>query len=161
MGASLPAMSRWVEATPAGVQWLGYFYGGNIAGAVFGCLFAGFYLLRVYDMAVWMVIAGLIGARLLYVWENYQLFAGALQKIFLVNEGGISQWGGIFGALLGGYIWCRRQKVDSCWMTAATREGSRPTSAALELSISPSGMGKRIRQKASGRWSPISVTYSG
>jgi phosphatidylglycerol:prolipoprotein diacylglycerol transferase len=67
---------------------------------------------RVYDMAVWMVIAGLIGARLLYVWENYQLFAGAWQKVFLVNEGGISQWGGIFGALLGGYIWCRRQKVD-------------------------------------------------
>jgi spermidine synthase len=52
MGASLPAMSRWVRATPQGVKWLGYFYGGNIAGAVFGCLFAGFYLLRVYDMAV-------------------------------------------------------------------------------------------------------------
>jgi len=52
MGASFPAMSRWVRATPAGIQWLGYFYAGNIAGAVFGCLFAGFYLLRVYDMAV-------------------------------------------------------------------------------------------------------------
>src|SRR5208283_2663187 len=26
--------------------------GGNIGGAVFGCLLAGFYLLRVYDMAV-------------------------------------------------------------------------------------------------------------
>ena len=52
MGASLPAIARWVEATPAGVKWLGYFYGGNIAGAVFGCLFAGFYLLRVFDMAV-------------------------------------------------------------------------------------------------------------
>jgi spermidine synthase len=52
MGASLPAIARWVEATPTGVSWLGLFYGGNIAGAVFGCLFAGFYLLRVYDMAV-------------------------------------------------------------------------------------------------------------
>lgn len=52
MGASLPAIARWVEATPEGVSWLGFFYGGNIAGAVFGCLFAGFYLLRVFDMAV-------------------------------------------------------------------------------------------------------------
>jgi spermidine synthase len=52
MGASLPAISRWIQATPRGVQWLGYFYGGNIAGAVFGCLLAGFYLLRVFDMAV-------------------------------------------------------------------------------------------------------------
>src|SRR5438067_5000301 len=53
---------------------------------------------RVYDMAVWMVIAGLVGARLLYVWENYRLFVGAWQNVFAVNEGGISQWGGIFGA---------------------------------------------------------------
>jgi len=67
---------------------------------------------RVYDMAVWMVIVGLIGARVLFVWENYQLFAGAWYRVFLVNEGGISQWGGIFGALLGGYIWCRRSGVD-------------------------------------------------
>src|SRR5439155_9649956 len=46
MGASLPAMARWIESTPEGVSWLGFFYGGNIAGAVFGCLLAGFYLLR-------------------------------------------------------------------------------------------------------------------
>lgn len=51
MGASLPAIARWIETTPQGVSWLGFFYGGNIAGAVFGCLLAGFYLLRVHDMA--------------------------------------------------------------------------------------------------------------
>jgi spermidine synthase len=50
MGATLPAIARWVETTPAGVSWLGYFYGGNLAGAVLGSLLAGFYLLRVYDM---------------------------------------------------------------------------------------------------------------
>jgi len=32
MGATLPAISRWVETTPEGVSWLGFFYGGNIAG---------------------------------------------------------------------------------------------------------------------------------
>jgi spermidine synthase len=50
MGATLPAMARWVQTTPEGVSWLGYFYGGNIAGAVLGSLTAGFYLLRVHDM---------------------------------------------------------------------------------------------------------------
>jgi spermidine synthase len=50
MGATLPAVSRWVEMSPRGVSWLGYFYGGNTLGAVFGCLLAGFYLLRVHDM---------------------------------------------------------------------------------------------------------------
>jgi spermidine synthase len=57
MGATLPAIARWVETTPTGVSWLGYFYGSNIAGAVFGCLFAGFYLLRVHNMAVATVVA--------------------------------------------------------------------------------------------------------
>ncbi|HEX6323633.1 MAG TPA: hypothetical protein VFZ36_07905, partial [Vicinamibacterales bacterium] len=52
MGATLPAIARWVEMTPRGVAWLGFFYGGNIAGAVIGCLLAGFYLLRVHDMTV-------------------------------------------------------------------------------------------------------------
>jgi spermidine synthase len=52
MGATLPAMARWVQATPEGVSWLGFFYGGNIAGAVLGSLTAGFYLLRVHDMVV-------------------------------------------------------------------------------------------------------------
>ena len=52
MGASLPAIVRWVEATPRGVSWWGLLYGGNTVGAVFGCLFAGFWLLRVYDTAV-------------------------------------------------------------------------------------------------------------
>jgi spermidine synthase len=52
MGATLPAISRWVETTPRGVSWMGFFYGGNIAGAVLGALLAGFYLLRVYDATV-------------------------------------------------------------------------------------------------------------
>ncbi|OFW38423.1 MAG: hypothetical protein A3F70_01235 [Acidobacteria bacterium RIFCSPLOWO2_12_FULL_67_14] len=50
MGATLPAIARLVRATPAGVAWLGYFYGGNLAGAVAGSVLAGFYLLRVFDM---------------------------------------------------------------------------------------------------------------
>jgi spermidine synthase len=34
------------------VSWLGFFYGGNIAGGVLGSLIAGFYLLRVYDLGI-------------------------------------------------------------------------------------------------------------
>lgn len=49
MGATLPAVARFVETTPTGVSWLGFFYGGNIAGAVIGCLLAGFALLSDHD----------------------------------------------------------------------------------------------------------------
>src|SRR3989441_2822481 len=51
MGATLPAISRWVETTPEGISWLGFFYGGNIGGAVIGSVLAGFYLLRVHDIS--------------------------------------------------------------------------------------------------------------
>ena len=57
MGATLPAISRWLETTPQGVSWLGFFYGGNIAGAVLGSVLAGFYLLRVFDSAVATYVA--------------------------------------------------------------------------------------------------------
>jgi spermidine synthase len=62
MGATLPAIARWVEATPTGVSWLGFFYAGNIAGAVFGTLLAGFYLLRVFDVTVSTMVAVAINA---------------------------------------------------------------------------------------------------
>lgn len=52
MGATLPAIARWVKSTPEGVSWMGFFYAGNIGGGVLGCLLAGFYLLRVYDMSI-------------------------------------------------------------------------------------------------------------
>ena len=62
MGASLPAISRWVESTPKGISRLGLLYSANVAGAVVGCLLAGFYLLRVHDMAVATYAAAAINA---------------------------------------------------------------------------------------------------
>ncbi len=60
------------------------------------------------DGVTWMVLLGLVGARALFVWENFKLFSGQLLHIFYITEGGISQWGGLFGAILGAYIWARR-----------------------------------------------------
>lgn len=105
-----------VQLGPFVITWHGVFSVlGILAAARIGQLLLrrdGVPADRIYDMAVWMVIAGLIGARLLFVWENYRQFAGAWQHVFLLNEGGISQWGGIFGALVGGYLWCRRNGLD-------------------------------------------------
>jgi spermidine synthase len=60
MGGSYPAIARWINtasiktapATQGQPSWLGLLYSANIAGAIIGCCLAGFYLLRVYDMAV-------------------------------------------------------------------------------------------------------------
>ena len=60
MGASLPAIVRWVEHTRREASWWGLLYGGNTLGAVFGCLLAGFYLLRLYDVAIATYVAAAI-----------------------------------------------------------------------------------------------------
>ena len=50
MGAALPCLARLVRSTPDGMERLGRLYASNIIGAIFGCVLAGFYLLRLYDM---------------------------------------------------------------------------------------------------------------
>lgn len=62
MGASLPAISRWISATRGDISGIGFLYGGNTLGGVFGCLLAGFYLLRVFDIAVATYVAVAINA---------------------------------------------------------------------------------------------------
>jgi phosphatidylglycerol---prolipoprotein diacylglyceryl transferase len=98
------------------ITWHGVFAVlGILAGARLGLWLLskdGVDVSRGADGVAWMVVAGLIGARLLYVWENYKLFAGQLGRIFLLTEGGISQWGGLFGAMVGAYIWARRAAIS-------------------------------------------------
>ncbi len=72
----------------------------------------GFTPEQIYDGAFWAVVVGLVGARLHFVLENYRLFAGHWIKVLYVNEGGISQWGGVFGAMVGLLIWARWKKFD-------------------------------------------------
>jgi phosphatidylglycerol:prolipoprotein diacylglycerol transferase len=95
------------------ITWHGVFAVlGILAGARLGLWLLekdGVDTTRGADGVAWMVVIGLIGARLLYVWENFKLFAGGqLLRVFALTEGGISQWGGLFGAALGAYIWARR-----------------------------------------------------
>src|SRR4030095_14787494 len=42
--------------------WLGSLYSANIVGAVIGCIVAGFYLLRIYDMAIATYAAAALNA---------------------------------------------------------------------------------------------------
>jgi spermidine synthase len=52
MGASLPAVARWIEAGPRGRSRVGLLYGANTIGAVLGCLLAGFWLIRLFNVQV-------------------------------------------------------------------------------------------------------------
>lgn len=52
MGASFPAVARSLGTNSEGISRMGLLYSANIAGAVVGSVMAGFWLLRLYDMAV-------------------------------------------------------------------------------------------------------------
>jgi phosphatidylglycerol:prolipoprotein diacylglycerol transferase len=99
------------------ITWHGVFAVlGILAGARLGLWLLekdGIDTARGADGVAWMVVIGLIGARLLYVWENFRVFAGGnLLRVFALTEGGISQWGGLFGAMVGAYIWARRSSFS-------------------------------------------------
>jgi spermidine synthase len=60
MGATLPAVARWVKATQSGLSDLGFFYGANTLGAVVGSLLAGLWLLPFFDVVVATCVAAAI-----------------------------------------------------------------------------------------------------
>ena len=69
----------------------------------------------IISLAIWMVISGIIGARLFYVIEYWQQnFAGrsprdTLLEIVNVPEGGLVVYGGLIGAAIGFAVFIRKQ----------------------------------------------------
>ena len=61
-GAALPIVSRGLGKSRRDVSWLGILYCFNTAGGVFGAGLAGFYLLRLHDLAVANTVAVAINA---------------------------------------------------------------------------------------------------
>ncbi|MDP2675192.1 MAG: prolipoprotein diacylglyceryl transferase [Dehalococcoidia bacterium] len=86
------------------ITWHGLFTAvGVIVGVGVAAIFgrrAGFNEDSIYNVALALVIGGIIGARALYVIENWSQFEDDVGKIFAVNTGGIS----IYGALIGGTL---------------------------------------------------------
>lgn len=96
------------------------FYGLIIAiGFVLAVLFGGrmaykwkMDLDKMLDVLIYGTIGGIVGARLYYVafaWEDYK---DNLLSIFKIWEGGLAIYGGIIGALICGYIVCKKVNLN-------------------------------------------------
>jgi len=55
---------------------------------------------KILDIAVWVILGAIIGARVLYVILFFGEFRGNLFEIFMIQHGGLVFYGGFFGALL-------------------------------------------------------------
>lgn len=64
----------------------------------------------IYDMAVWVIPGGLVGARLFHVLDHWSdRFAADPIRALYIWEGGLAIWGGVVGGVLAGilYAWYR------------------------------------------------------
>lgn len=96
-----------VEFLGLEVTWHGLFTAvGVIAGVAVAFWFArraGYQEDTIYNVALALVIGGIIGARGLYVLENLGQFKDSPADIFAINTGGISIYGGLIGGAIGAW----------------------------------------------------------
>lgn len=74
---------------------------------------------QVFDLALWVFVAGIGGSRLLFMIVNWKDYSGHLGEYFsspskLVDclSGGLVFYGGLIGATLAAVVYCRRHQID-------------------------------------------------
>ena len=99
------------------VTWHGLFTAlGVIIGVAVATAFArraGYQEDTIYNVALCLVIGGIIGARALYVIENLGDFEDDPLDIIRVNTGGISIYGALIGGTIGGWLYAFIRKVPN------------------------------------------------
>ncbi len=61
------------------------------------------------DLAIWVLLPGIIGARLLYVLANWTYYASLPSEIWRIDHGGLVFYGGIVGGAVGALIFAWRR----------------------------------------------------
>ena len=104
------------------ITWHGLFTAlGVLAGVGVAALFArraGYSEDTVYNVSLALVIGGIIGARALFVIENWDRFQDDFGDIFAINTGGISIYGALIGGAVGALAYALWSKVPNKWRVA-------------------------------------------
>jgi phosphatidylglycerol---prolipoprotein diacylglyceryl transferase len=99
------------------ITWHGLFTAlGVIIGVAVATAFArraGYQEDTIYNVALCLVIGGIVGARLLYVIENFGDFDDDPVDIIRVNTGGISIYGALIGGTIGAWLYAMIVKVPN------------------------------------------------
>ncbi len=106
-----------IEFDPFIIRW----YGAMLGIGVIVCLVT-YYLLSkkeneklnvIYDFSIWLIIGGLIGARLGHIiFYNLPYFLVNPKEIIFINHGGLSSHGLAIGLLLTAWLYQKIKKID-------------------------------------------------
>lgn len=64
------------------------------------------------DLAIRMVFAGVVGARVGYVLSHWQYFITDQGSVFDISDGGMSAGGAIIAGLFSSFMYCRKKKLS-------------------------------------------------
>lgn len=107
------------------VRWYGVLVVGGVLAAAF---YAAWYVRRqnqdpniIWDMMIWLLIAGIIGARIWYVLND--MIGGGTRyiddpvSILYIHQGGLNILGGVVLGAVVGWYYCKRNDIDF-WLIA-------------------------------------------
>ncbi len=72
---------------------------------------AGLSVDQLYNLALWCVPGGIIGARLIHVIDYWDFYIANPGRILAIHLGGLALWGGILGGILVALIYARVKKL--------------------------------------------------
>lgn len=113
----------WFEINPVAlsignfnIHWYGIIIALGFVLAILYCIkiksYADISADNICDIAIYGAPAGIICARLYYVIFSFSEYKDNLWDIFKIWEGGIAIYGGVIGAVLAVYIYCKVKKLN-------------------------------------------------
>ena len=66
----------------------------------------------IYDHVFWVIVIGIMGARLYYVFFQWDAYKDDLLQILNLRAGGLAIYGGVIAGITTLYVLCRRKKLS-------------------------------------------------
>ena len=67
---------------------------------------------EIYSLALWVVLSGMLGARLLHIIDQWEYYAGNPLQILQLQQGGLAIWGALAGGGLALILYARSRHLS-------------------------------------------------